>query len=440
MSKDSALGVAEKRYPRAGYAWFVVICLQLAYMFALVDRQILALLVQPVRADLAISDTQFSLLVGIAFALFYGAMGLVFGRLADTLNRRNMIVVGMTLWCMATVVCGLAQTFNQLFLARILVGVGEAALSPAAYSMIADYFPKEKRARAAAAYAMAISLGAGVSLLFGGTAIAAVAGAHTVAIPLVGEVRSWQAVFFLVGLPGLIVPLTMLFIREPVRQEISQQKSTLGDAVDFIRRKAGLLGLIIPAFALNGLVTYCMASWTPAMFIRNFGWSATEIATAQGTILILVGTLGMYMGGWVVSRKGVAISNAVVLSAARNALLVMPVFAIIAGIAPEPWMRLVGVAGLAFFGGFPSALAAVAIYHCTPNQFRGQVTSIYLMTGTVLGLGIGVTLVASFTDFVFRDDQAVGKSLALVVACAAALSALLLHRAVRRPDKDLVTD
>lgn len=423
-------------FPPAAYAWFVVICLQLAYAVALIDRQILSLLVQPIRADLDLSDTQFSLLVGFAFVMFYSTMGLVCGRLADTKNRRNMIVIGMVLWSMATAACGLANNFTELFLARMLVGVGEAVLSPSAYSMIADYFPKEKRAKAAAAYSMAISLGNGAALLAGGAVIASVAQHDSVVVPLLGAVRSWQAVMIIVGMPGLIVAALMLLVKEPIRQEFNAASSKLSDSFAFIRAHAVTLSLIIFAFALNGLITYCVNTWTPAMFIRVFGWSASEIASVQGITLMTFGTVGIFSGGWWVSKAGSEVSNARVLATSRNAMLLIPVFAILLGFAPMPWMRVAGIAGIAFLGGFPSGLAAVAIYHITPNQFRGQITAMYLMMGTLVGFGVGVTLVAAVTDYIFKDEKAIGMSLGIVVALAALLAALLLNAAVKRPDKD----
>lgn len=429
-------GGSDAPYPHAGYAWFVVICLMLAYAVALVDRQILALLVQPLRADLNLSDTQFSLLAGFAFVLFYSTMGLFFGRLADVKNRRNMIVIGMVVWCLATAACGLARTFHELFAARMLVGVGEAVLSPAAYSMIADYFPKERRSRAASVYSMAIPVGGGAALVFGGMAVAATTAAGHVAVPFLGEVRSWQAAFFLVGLPGLAVAAMMLLVREPVRRESTSGAPSLKDAFAFVGQRRAVLSLIILAFALNGLVTNSMGTWIPAGFIRNFGWTAARIAAAQGAILLTFGTAGILAAGWWVSRKGVAANNAVVLKASRNAMMTMPVFGLLAGLAPTPELRLVGIAGIAFFGGFPSALAPVAIYHTTPNQFRGQVTAMYLMTGTLMGFGVGVTTVAMLTDFVFRNDQAVGASLGLTVATATVIGSILLHLALKRPDKD----
>lgn len=423
-------------YPPSRYAWFVVICLMLAYAVALVDRQILALLIKPIRSDLGLTDVQFSLLVGFAFVLFYSTMGLFCGRLADTINRRNMIVVGMVLWSIATAACGLAQDFKQLFVARMMVGVGEAVLSPAAYSIIADYFPKERRASAAAAYSMAITLGNGGALLFGGVAIATLAHGDTAVVPLMGEVRSWQAVLFIVAIPGLFVAALMLFVKEPWRRETERGTGSFAEALAFMRSHAATLALVIVAFALNGLVTYCMNTWTPATFMRVYGWSASRIASAQGIILMVFGTIGIWAGGWWVGRVGDRISNAIVLRTCSAAMLLIAPFALIVGFAPEPWMRLVGVASIAFLQGAPSGLAAVAIYHLVPNQLRGQVTAIYLMTGTLVGFGVGVTLVAAITDYAFRDEAAVGMSLGSTVAVAAVASALLMRLADRRPDKD----
>lgn len=423
-------------YPKASYAWFVVVCLQLAYAVALIDRQILSLLVQPIRADLQLTDTQFSLLVGFAFVLFYSTMGLFCGRLADSRNRRNMIIIGMVLWSAATAACGLASSFTQLFFTRMLVGVGEAVLSPAAYSMIADYFPKDKRSQAAAAYSMAISLGNGAALLAGGLIVALVAQHESIVIPILGSVRGWQAVMIIVGMPGLVVSAMMLLVREPARRDFNRETSTAGDAFSFVKAHAKTLSLIIFAFALNGLVTYCMSTWTPTMFIRTFGWTAPEIASVQGAVLMTCGTVGIFAGGWWVSRAGDKISNTIVLGTSRNALLLIPIFALILGFAPFAWMRIVAIAGIAFLGGFPSGLAAVAIYHITPNQFRGQVTAMYLMTGTLVGFGVGVTLVAAITDYIFQDESAIGMSLGLVVGSAALLAGLLLTIAQKQPDKD----
>lgn len=423
-------------YPPANYAWFVVFVLQLVYAIAYLDRQILSLLVEPIRADLKLTDTQFSLLVGVAFVTFYSTMGLVCGRLADTRNRRNLIIIGMIIWCLATAACGLARNFHEMFVARCLIGAGEAVLGPCAYSMIADYFSREKRAQAASIYASAVFIGGGASLLIGGAAIAATTDAPPLVLPYFGELRSWQTAFLLIGLPGLLVAALMLLVKEPVRREYNVDQTALKHTFAFIRKHYVIIGLIIGAMALNGLCTYSMNSWTPAVFIRNFGWTPAQIGMAQGIILAIFGTAGAALGGWWVTRSGAKHSNAVVLGTSRNALLPVPVLGLVFAFIPDVNVRLAAVAAIALCTGFPAGLAAAALYNVTPNQYRGQMLALYLMTGTLIGFGIGVTLVASITDFVFHDDQAVGKSLGLVVMAASIASATLMHIALRRPDRD----
>ena len=174
---DPAAPKHDRPAPRFAYsavrAWTVVVLLLLAYAVSLIDRQVLSLLVQPIKASLDISDTQISLLHGLAFAIFYTMFGILIGRAVDKYNRRNIIVAGITLWCLATIACGLASSFAGLFIARMFVGVGEATLSPAAFSMIADYFPPERRARAMSVFSTGVFVGSGLALILGGAAIEA---------------------------------------------------------------------------------------------------------------------------------------------------------------------------------------------------------------------------------------------------------------------------
>ena len=202
-------------YPNPAYAWYVVCILTIAYMFSFLDRQILALLVEPIRADLNISDTQMSLLQGLAFGIFYTLLGIPIGRLADRRSRRSIIAIGISIWCVMTAACGLAKNFGQLFLARVGIGIGEATLNPSAYSLISDYFPREKRARPMSFYNMGVSLGAGTAMVLGGQIISWVFSQPQPVLPLVGTLFHWQVVFIMVGLPGLLIAFLMVTVREP---------------------------------------------------------------------------------------------------------------------------------------------------------------------------------------------------------------------------------
>lgn len=421
-------------YPNAGYAWSVTVCLQIAFAIALIDRGILALLVQPIKADLGLTDTQFSLLAGMAFAIFYAVMGLALGRVADRWNRRNMIIVGMILWSFATMACGLARNFQELFLARVMVGVGEAALSPCAYSMIADYFPKERRSRPLSFYTMGIYTGSGIALVFGATAVAYAANAGALDLPLIGTLKSWQIVFILVGLPGMIMAAVMLFVLEPERRELASQQ-TPGAArpllSEFLTAHGKLIVLVILAFALNGVVYYGIGTWTPALFIRKFDWTAPQIGYALGTLQLVFGTSGIMISSWLVSRPQHAGRGTILFTLPRTGLLIMMPLALVFGFANSDGVVLVALAGLIFLGGFVSAQSAVALYQVTPNDFRGVTVAAYLTTGTMLGLGIGSYLFASITDNVFQNEAAVGKSCGIVFFAVTLLGAECLRRAAR---------
>ncbi|HJL81007.1 MAG TPA: MFS transporter, partial [Gammaproteobacteria bacterium] len=215
MSENNTI----QTYPSNKRAWYAVIILTIAYIVSFLDRQILALVVQDVKTDLDLSDTQVSLLLGFAFALFYTTMGIPIGRLADKKSRRAIIATGITIWCLMTAACGLARNYTQLFLARVGVGVGEATLSPSGLSMISDYFPAEKRGKALGFFNMGVSVGSGIAFIGGGQIIAYVSDAPPIILPYIGEIFAWQALFLLVGLPGLIVAVLMRTVKEPSRKD-----------------------------------------------------------------------------------------------------------------------------------------------------------------------------------------------------------------------------
>ncbi len=295
-------------YPNPTYGWYVVCVLTLAYVFSFLDRQILALLIEPIRKDMDISDTQISLLLGLAFSIFYTLLGVPIGRLADRKSRRGIIAVGITIWCIMTAACGLAKTFTQLFLARVGVGIGEASLNPSALSLISDYFPRNKRARPIGFYNMGVSLGAGVAMVIGGQIIAWVFEAPPIELPVVGTLQPWQAVFVMVGLPGLLIALLMATVKEPVRHD----KITTADGQpDFLPmkdvmrflldRKATYLSLFL-GMSVVTIVGYGFLFWIPTMFIRTWGWSIAEVSMAYGLVVLVFGPIGVNLGGWLAQR------------------------------------------------------------------------------------------------------------------------------------------
>jgi MFS family permease len=430
------MSAPEAKPPNEGgeaYAWYVVAVLTLAYVVAFADRQILALLVQPIRRDLGLSDTGVSLLGGFAFAIFYSLLGLPLGRLADTGNRRWLITAGVALWSLATMLCGVARGFWQLFAARVGVGVGEATLSPAAYSMIADYFPAEKLGRAISVYVMASAIGAGLALILGGAVVGVVSAAGVAHVPLLGEIRPWQMAFFAVGAPGLAVTLLMLSIREPARRGLlttaageARQVLPVAEVADFLLSRWRTYAPLIGGFSILGLFGYGVLAWAPTYFIRVHGWAASRAGYWLGLLLLVCGAAGIFVGGfftdWLRKR---GIRDAYIRVPVLTSVVLGPVS--IAFPLVERTELSLALLGLAIFCMFvPAAAAPAAIQAVTPNQMRGQITAVYSLIGNLVAIACGPTVVALVTDYVFHDDSAIGRSLALVAAVTIPTGALIL--------------
>ena len=415
------------------YSWYVVAVLIVAYTFSFIDRQILTLLVDPIRASLEISDTQISLLHGLAFAVFYSILGIPIGRLVDSRRRTSIIAAGVAVWSVMTALCGLASSFAQLFLARIGVGVGEAALSPGAYSMISDEFPAHQRPRALSLYIGAAYIGSGIATIAGGTLIAMM---PAVTLPIVGELEAWQAIFMLVGLPGLLVALWVMTLREPPRTGVkSGLDPSLAEVFSHIASNGRAYGLLISGYALSGLMWNGSIAWIPTYFMRHFGWTPGEVSLPYGLITMASGIAGVLLGGWIATRlraRGALDAN---IKIGLIAICIAMPAGIAATFAATTTLALALFTLFLFGCAMPWGCAAASIQEITPNQMRGQVSAIYLLFLSLIGMGAGPTLVASFTDYVFRSDAALGQSIALAIGIAAPLSALLLWLA-RRPYRE----
>ncbi|MFN7935445.1 MAG: MFS transporter [Bryobacteraceae bacterium] len=418
---------AEPPYPSAGYAWYVLALLTLVYVFSFIDRQILNLLVGPVRRDLGLSDTQMSLLMGFSFALFYTGFGIPLGRLADSRSRRTIIAIGFATWSLFSAGCGLARTFAQMLLMRVGVGVGEATLSPAAYSLLTDYFPPQRRATALSVYGMGIYIGSGLAFLLGGLVTGWSSRQESWLLPLVGEVRSWQVVFFAVGLPGVVLALLMYTVVEPVRRGAGKaQAIPVGEVFRYMRENWSTYFCHNVGIALLSFSSYGSAAWIPSYFVRTHGWSAAEIGKVYGTLVAVCGAAGIVWGGWLADRWSARGQKD---AAMRVALMVSWAW-IPTGVAyllvPNAWVSMALLIPTVFLTAAPFGIAPAAIMQVTPARMRGQASSIYLFVINLIGLGIGPTAVALVTDYVFRDDKQVGMSILLVSAAAHVISAGLL--------------
>lgn len=419
------------------YAWYLVGVLCVAYTLSFVDRMILALLVEPIKRDLGISDTQVGLLHGFAFAIFYTTLGVPIARLADRTDRRRLIAAGIAFWSAMTALCGLARGFWELFLARIGVGVGEASLSPAAFSMLADAFPADRLGRALGVYSSAIFAGAGIALLVGGGVAAAAASAAAVHLPLVGAVQPWQLTFIVVGAPGLLVALWVLSLREPPRRgvAIAARQEPLAAVFGWMRRHARAYGCHFAGFALLALVFNATIAWLPSVFVRVHGWSSGQAAFWIGSLLLVCGTTGIVAGGFAADawrRRGKPDGSMRV--GLTSALGVLP-FAAAVPAAASPWMAVALLGPLLFFSAFAFGAAAAGLQWLTPPAMRAQVSALFLFVNNLVGIGAGPVAVALLTDRVFGAPQSVGMSLAIVGAVAAALAAVVQWAGIRAFDE-----
>lgn len=413
-------------WPAPALAWYAVGVLLLANVMSFVDRMILNLLIGPIRADLGISDTQVSLLIGLAFALFFTFMGLPLGRLADRVQRRRLIAYGVGAWSVMTCACGLASSFWGLFFARIGVGVGEATLSPAAFSIVSDYFPADRLGRALAVFSLGGPLGSGAALMIGGAVVNAVSGVAPVAIPVVGALSGWQLAFFCVGAPGLVVALLVLTLREPMRRGRVAATVSLRDARRFVWARRRIFGTHFGAVSMISIVMYGAVAWIPQFFVRTHGMNVGNVGLLYGAIFMVCGTAGLVLGGSLadrLQRRGRSDAHfRTILVAVLGALPLL----VAAPLMPTSELALLTLAPallvMSMFGG--SAPAALQLV--TPNELRGQVSALYFMTVTLVGLGVGPTLYAVATDYIFGYDAALRYSLALVNLLVLPLAAICL--------------
>ncbi len=414
----------EGAYPAPRYAWYVVALLLLANVSAHVDRQILTLLVEPIKQDLGISDTKMGLLVGVPFGLFYATLGLPLGRLADSWNRRTLIAIGIAVWSAMTALFGVARGYTQLLVARTGVGIGEAALIPPAVSLLGDMFPPKRLATALSFFSAAVFIGSGLAYFISGVTVDAVSGLAEPALPMVGTIRPWQVVFLVVGIPGLIIALLVaLTVREPKRRGAAGA-TVLETVAHLSKFRAAFLYLTI-GYAVYTLVNYGTAAWLPSYFRRVHEWTASEVGLFMGGGTTIFGTLGIILGGWLADRwraRGVLGSR--LLIGTVGALGALASGALLYTTRDETMVKLL-IIPLNIFHALPFGAAPAALVDLAPARMRGQITALFFFAINVIGFTLGPVVVGQFTDRVY-GEAGVGYSILTVAAIFLTLAALIL--------------
>lgn len=408
----------------------VLILLLLAYILSFIDRNVMAVLIGPIREDLSISDFQYSLLHGFAFAMFYILLGLPIARMADRGNRKYVISIGIFFWSIMTCLCGAARSFSTLFMARLGVGAGEAALSPAAYSMLSDLYPANKLARATSIYGLGITIGGGLAYIIGSAVFEYFSQFDVIDLPLFGTTSAWQITFIAVGLPGFILALIFAFVKEPKRLNPTKTAEDHGSLSElrrqFNQHRRAYIGLI-GAMSVLATLGYGTMTWYPEYLIRTFGMSRNDAGGQFGMIFIIAGSLGAISGGWSVepiAKKGY--QDAAMRVILITAIIWFPI-AILGPLSPNQELAVLAAIPITFLLNAYNGVGSAALQLITPGHMRAQFTAIMLFFANLFGLALGPTSVAFMTDYVFGNDQALGYSLAIlpIVTCPIAIVLLL---------------
>lgn len=393
-------------YPRPAVAWYMVILLLVIYTFSFIDRQILGLLGSQVIEDFQISLTQFGILTGFAFAVFYATFGLFCARIADSRSRRGLIAVGLFVWSLMTAATSLARTYTSLFLFRMGVGVGEATLAPAANSLLADSFPKHKLSTALSVYSMGIPVGTALAFMVGGSVIGLADYVPDVRLAEDIVISGWKKVFLMVGIPGMFLALLLGTFKEPIRKGTSGAGGALPikEVAAHVSGKMRAYVAICVGVSMNAALGFGSATFVAIFFENYHQMSAAEVGLTFGGISIFTGPIGLLLGGYLADRwykQGRKDGHMLALMAAPLGYGIPSLIFPFVTDTTTAWVVL-GIANL--FINLPSGVAYASLQLITPNQMRGQVVAVYVLCTTIIGYGMGPFLLGLFTDQLFGGD------------------------------------
>ncbi len=425
-------------YPKPLLAWAVVGVLIIAALIAYIDRQVVAIVVDQMKADLGVGDAQIGWLYGV-FAIFYAVAGLPIAWLSDRKSRKHIIAIGIFFWSLMTMACGLTKSFWLVFLARIGVGVGEATLTPATNSLIGDYFPRDKIALALSVVQAGPIMGSGIAFIIGGYVYGIVEQAEPLTLPFFGELAPWQQTFLYVGAPGLVIAFLFLLIREPVRRTTARpaQSAQSADApavetlLGFYRRNAKMMTFHHLGFLCFGLLGYAFVFWTVSYFVRVHGMNNAEASQIFGWIFLITGPLGPIWAALYadrLSRRGNKDAN-IVAPLVGGIIGVFSVLAI--QFMPNPLWAFVLYAPALIFVNSPFAMAYASLTYVTPPELRARVAAVYMFMVS-FGMMLGPPIAGTFNEHIFPSDQGVRYSIMSVTVIFGVLGTIFLLLA-RRP-------
>lgn len=403
------IAAESKPYPPASKGWILVIALTVAYVFSYADRKIIELLIEPIKADLNLSDEQIGWILGPAFSIVYATSGLFIGWLVDRVRRTWLVGIGIAFWSIATALSGVAQNFWQMFMARLSVGAGEATLSPAAFSMIGDSFPPEERGKPIAFYTMALTIGAAAASFLGGGILIWAKNTSAIDIPLLGTLAPWQTAFFMIGIPGLLVAAWFFFLGEPERrlttiEDDSLKGNDMSDALGYVARHWGTYLGYVSLICVMTIIAYSQG-YLASTFKRVWGWETEYYAFVNATAILAIGPANILLWGVLSDRWTQAGMRDAPLRILIAGFLVMVPTGAIAMLMPTGWsayaVLCINTVGI----GMVSCIGVTGLLLITPAQIRGQVVALYYMAISMAGLWLGPPTVGILSSRVFGEDN-----------------------------------
>jgi predicted MFS family arabinose efflux permease len=373
--------------PSNAYRAYVLCILVLVYTFNFIDRQIIGILAIPIKEELGLTDTQLGLMGGLAFALLYTTLAIPIAMAADRMSRTWIMTGALVVWSGMTAVCGMAQNFWQLFLARVGVGIGEAGGVAPAYSLISDFFPPNQRARALSVYSFGIPIGSALGIVFGG---------------IIATLVDWRFAFFVVGVAGIVVaPLFRATVREPVRGAFDAKGSessaaSLTEIMRVLMQKPSFWGLSLGA-SFSSMMGYGLFFWLPSFFVRSYEVTLLNASLVYGAILLVGGIAGTWLGGSLADRFGEMNRSAYARIPAFAFLAAVPFYLV--GVLSPTLMTSVLIMivptalGLAWLGPVISA-----VQHLVPPNMRATASAIFLFVNNLIGIGIGTFAIGAISD------------------------------------------
>ena len=426
MSDPALDPLASCKTATPAYAWYALAVMLVAYVLSFVDRQLLNLLVEPIKRDLHLTDFQMSLLQGFAFAVFLSFTSIPLGRAIDTRRRTAVLAIGAGLWSAATMSCALAGSFLRLLVARAGVGAGESVMTPSALSLIGDFFPPKRMGLATGIYALGLHVGSGLALIFSAVVIAWVA-RLTIALPIFGALHGWQFIFIVVGSCGFPVALWVASLKEPPRGRYARSPGrilSLKEVASVFRINGAAITYANLGVAFSAMATYGTGAWLPSYFIRHFAWTAVHVGWSYGPLVIATGIPGVLAAGVLGDALATRMPGARLRIMGACALCAAPLAAA-APLMANPNLALWFFAAANFFAAAAIGSGPALLQELAPPAMRGVTHAIALFTVNTIALGFGPSAIAVVTDWVLHDERQLGTSLAVVPPALLLFSALI---------------